>query len=454
MKRKTNLFYLSGDDSNFITFSNYTESLTGNFLATDWKMFPSKFICMRIKFLEDATDENDYNLRKAAFIKYIARYYENKMAFLRDYCTTNDLNTEKKLKPLNYLLEALYRINENVFEYSYTNTYVSNSVVDTSYYYNINTDNITSVDNLPTNNDNVKMTFVGDITEQDYNGVYADAIQVISSGDVNKGNLIMSSSNNDDTISGGVEYNETSYYLYGWVENNQYIGPSPYNKETPIYDYDNYYNTDSNIVGISTKANTDDVNIKFNILIPLFDLVNINVDTNTVQLVEEETVIDPNTNKEIKGIDLTTDNEYVKNVPTGIWFSEELVNLKRDTNTGYAPSWSLLLSSQFKPFPYSQKIPTEITQDATKEAFATYSQVLIRQNKIMDMFENVSSEVSNIKTYFNDLQSKLNVVSTPYTLDAMHSELISFEKNIEDKLTAFKEEIYSYIANNWKGYIS
>ena len=38
MKRKTNLFYLSGDESNFLTFSNYGESLTGNFLATNWKI--------------------------------------------------------------------------------------------------------------------------------------------------------------------------------------------------------------------------------------------------------------------------------------------------------------------------------------------------------------------------------------------------------------------------------
>ena len=42
MKRKTNLFYLNGPDSKFITFSNYTEALTGNFLSTDTKLFPSR----------------------------------------------------------------------------------------------------------------------------------------------------------------------------------------------------------------------------------------------------------------------------------------------------------------------------------------------------------------------------------------------------------------------------
>ena len=44
MKRKTNLFYVDGPDSKFITFSNYTEALTGNFLSTDTKLFPDKFL--------------------------------------------------------------------------------------------------------------------------------------------------------------------------------------------------------------------------------------------------------------------------------------------------------------------------------------------------------------------------------------------------------------------------
>ena len=48
MKRKTNLFYTNGPDSKFITFSNYTESLTGNFLSTDTKLFPDKFLCLKI----------------------------------------------------------------------------------------------------------------------------------------------------------------------------------------------------------------------------------------------------------------------------------------------------------------------------------------------------------------------------------------------------------------------
>ena len=108
MKRKTNLFYTTGPDSKFITFSNYTESLTGNFLSTDTKIFPSRFIALYIKGLNKNT--------KAALIKYLADYYESKLAALRDHFDYNKSDIEKSVPPLNYLLEALLRIkgiNEN-----------------------------------------------------------------------------------------------------------------------------------------------------------------------------------------------------------------------------------------------------------------------------------------------------------------------------------------------------
>ena len=54
MKRKTNLFYKSASqDSNFLTFSNYTESLTANLMSTDNKIFPSTFLCINIPKLYD-----------------------------------------------------------------------------------------------------------------------------------------------------------------------------------------------------------------------------------------------------------------------------------------------------------------------------------------------------------------------------------------------------------------
>ena len=152
MKRKTNLFYTTGPDSKFITFSNYTESLTGNFLSTDTKIFPSRFIALYIKGLNKNT--------KGALIKYIADYYESKLAVLRDHFDYNKSDIEKSVPPLNYLLEALLRIKEintETNEVSYTHSVAANVIKD---------DNETS--NLISDSDVIKCKYISDITEQDY----------------------------------------------------------------------------------------------------------------------------------------------------------------------------------------------------------------------------------------------------------------------------------------------
>ena len=48
MKRKTNLFYTEGVDSKFLTFSNYTEAMTGNYLSTNIRLFPTMFLCVKL----------------------------------------------------------------------------------------------------------------------------------------------------------------------------------------------------------------------------------------------------------------------------------------------------------------------------------------------------------------------------------------------------------------------
>lgn len=435
MKRKSNLFYLSGDDSRYISFSNYGESLTGNFLATDWKLFPSKFICMYIKYL-DVENEDTYNARKTVLIKYLASYYENKLAFLRDYCIDNSFNIEKQLLPLNYLLEALYRMPEDIYNME-----------------------LKDIGNISGNNDDVMISFIGDITEQDYNGTYTDTINIITSGDIAKGDIILADT---DTFT-GIDYNNIvtntteREYLYGWTEpdnvyGTQYCGPTYYKDVKPVFDKDSVYYIKSFIKGLSTTKH-EDSNIKFNIIIPLYDLININKDTNVTNIVEDEKIIINDV--EQNGIDLSdTNTGYIKNVPMGMWFSDEVIELKRNKETGYAPSWSLLLSSQFKPFPYSQKIPTDITQDSTKESYATYAQILIRQNKLLDILEKLENNIVKLNKRIDAFETRLNSSNTTYTFDNMQREMINFQNHVETSQNAFKNEIYSYIANNWKGYIS
>lgn len=422
MKRKTNLFYLSGDESNFLTFSNYGEALTGNFLATDWKLFPSRFLCLYIKYL-DVDNIKTFNERKKQFIQYLTANYENKLAFLRDYCIENNISIEKTLNPLGYLMDALYRIQNNTD---------NNELKILSEY---------KGENLATNDD-IKLYFVGDITEQDYNGTYTDIINIINSNDKPLGKVKFNYT--IDKIAAST--NETT--LHGWDISD--LGSF---NVAPIFDDSNakeyYINTFFKEISYNKNSSEDQIinepNIKFNVLIPLFDYVNISLNTNDTQISETD---------DTYKINDTNSDSKIKNIPLGIWINDSVVELKRNIETGYSPAWSLMLGTQFKPFPYSRKMNIEHADTSTNsDAFATYSQVLMRQNQLLQKFEDVLGKITILQNKYNSLESKLNTVGTSYTSDRLRTEMINFEEYQQNKLNAFKDEVYSYILNKWKGYI-
>lgn len=446
MKRKTNLFYLSGADSNFLTFSNYAESLTGNYLSTDTKLFCATFLCIEFDYLikeEGMTVEEwcstdtegnitgEYPKRKAELIGFLAAYYENKLAFLRDKCIENNELIEKKLLPLNYLLDAFnlfcaLKTKEQGKEYSFS------------------------------------IKYVGETSEHQYNGVYSDNICIIDTGEYSYGTVILDPSFDTTTVE-KYEYpvSETTY-LYGWTDaDNNYRGPKEYTYTSPFvdsiirnavngesgttYTYSYYYFVTSNVTGIQLTRSTD--SIAFNMLIPLYDTVNINADTNT-NIINEDNEI---ANKEVISLS-NNDNLYISNVPLGIWFSgEEEVTLNRTNNYNYYPSWSLVISSQFKPFPYSEKMPTESDKNTNALAFQTYSEILIKQNQLIDSLLSFQTQLNDIKKSVNDIQARLNT-ATSYALDDIHTDIIKYKNAIDEKVE-YLENYVNDIANNqyvWK----
>lgn len=226
MKRKTNLFYTSGEDSKFLTFSNYTEALTGNFLSTNIKVLPNKFICLNIP-----------NLNKEDFIKnHLVAYYENKLAVLRDAKTP--------VNELGILIETIQNY--------------------------INIDGTQS---------GIEAVHIGNITEQDYNGTFTDIICVIDSSNITpyKFDNITHTDAENPEFTPVFEDNSEVNYLYGWYDTNTttvYTGPAAYANIEPKHDVDNnyYVNTNYTIDPINSNANS----IQFNVIIPLFTIANIN----------------------------------------------------------------------------------------------------------------------------------------------------------------------------------
>ena len=453
MKRKTNLFYTQGPDSKFITFSNYTECLTGNFLSLETKLFSDKFLCLKINNLNSNT--------KIDFIKYLASYYENKLAMLRDHNINNNSNIENNIYPLAYLLEAILNICSYDNEEWYIDEDKLNSIKINNYVtseFDFNEGN-----NILTN----LITYVGEITEQDYNGIYSDTICSIDLNMYNEGNIVIkdySTYNLENKLSTtkSDEFNNI-IKLYGWEDDNLTI--SDYDNVQSIYD--NVSKSNNIINGGTYNFNTllskielheikkDDINynktLRFNILIPLFNLVNknINHDNWSIYNEDEQTYI--------KYIDLSKSLSHIYDVPFGMWIngdeeSDTFIELKKDISLNMYPSWSLLISSQFKPFPYSnQLIEENYSKESILHAHATYAEILSKLNNFMDSFSTLNNGLNSLANRVERIEELLKDADIKDTVNSniskFESELIDTKNEVKNDINNLKETIYGYIDN-------
>jgi len=421
MQRKTNLFYSTNQDSNFLTFSNFTEALTGNFLSTDWKVYPSRFLCLYIPKLEEVPEGENKESVKADFIKnYLVAYYENKLAFLRDYYTSkllsnemNNFDIEGDVNSLAWLFEAIKKFDE---EY--------------------------------------EITFIGDVTEFDYKGTYTDTICIIDSSDgYNSNNKVDSfriNVNSEEVIG----YENESNVLYGW-DSEELVG-SPYEETTIKFENDNREYSIYSEYELSESISENN-SIRFNVIIPLFDITDINYQTNFTDTDNEETNIKENLelknyhyeNGELVKVDIDYSDKEKRSInnPLGIWFADEVIELKRDQNSKYSPSWSLVISSQFKPFPYSNQYHNnDITSKDNQQAFATYAKILAQQSDLSNKLNNISTRLTKIEqlvarlnqTNFETISNKLHDYELLFNL--MQEKVDSIDSNIDDKLSLLEKK--------------
>jgi hypothetical protein len=348
MKRKTNLFYNTGQDSKFVTFSNYTEALTGNFLSTNTKLFPSVFLCLNVPKL----NTNNEDVKRDFIINTLISRYENKLATLRDNIS------ETNILPLNYLLEYLYKY-----------------------------DNTTTIE------------YIGNITEQDYLGAYTDTICTIDTELFQNAKVFINENINPNNIEGEDK-------LYGWWEGDTYLGPSIYKNINPIFDSSNSYTYNSGLIIELNKPSKDIKKIKFNVLIPLFTFVNIKDKFEFADLEEEY-----------------LQTTYNRNVPLGMWFANDYIELVSDNL--YGQSWSLAIGSQFKPLPTEQQLHSDITKTSNAEAFQTFAQILTRQNQLIDVVKKsistieIQNQIDNTNPYTDEERAEVSKI--PYKQDTLIS---------------------------------
>ena len=425
--RKTNLLYSTyiGEENSFLTFSNYTEAMTGNHLSVNTKMFPSTFLCAYINVTPD-------NI--GSFINTIVGKYENKLAFLRDTFTKDsNISVEDNIYPLEYLINTLKDF-DNEFSINY----------------------------------------VGQVTEQDYNGTFCDTMCIISTED-NGGNATL----HDVTVSDvtvtkkTVDYNNSYKYLYGWssydATKNSYIynGPSIYKNVEPLFDNDknnsyiyvSSYKYDKLIFTPDTNAKS----IEFNCIIPLFDIVNVDPKSNESNITEpsdtelsdtkpsdtESSDTEPSKLPNIIEVDLTSST---CNVPMGIWFSQGFnkITLQRDETSGFWPSWSLVLSSQFKPFPKSPHLQSDTQNVSSTDAFGTFAQILVEQARLTDEHTDIAVNAQALSNRISDVESRINNISTNKSLDDLKNKVDQIDTKLAS-LTESIEKVNSLISSiTWK----
>lgn len=421
--RKTNLLYSTyiGEENSFLTFSNYTEAMTGNHLSVNTKMFPSTFLCAYINVTPD-------NI--GSFINTIVGKYENKLAFLRDTFTKDsNISAEDNIYPLEYLINTLKEFDKS---------------------FSIN--------------------YVGQVTEQDYNGTFCDTMCIISTED----NGGKATPNPVTVAKKTVDYNNSYDYLYGWssydATNNSYIynGPSIYSNVKPLFDKlsDNDNNENNSYIYVSSyehdklifTPDTKAKSIEFNCIIPLFDIVNVDPKSNESNITEpldrelsdtESSDTEPSKQLNSIEVDLTSST---CNVPMGIWFSQKFkkITLQRDETSGFWPSWSLVLSSQFKPFPKSPHLQSDTQNISSTDAFGTFAQILVEQARLTDEHTDIAVNVQALSNRISNVESKINNISTNMSLDALQNKIDQIDTKLAS-LTESLEKVNSLISSiTWK----
>lgn len=381
--RRANLFNVDPVPQ-FVTFSNYGESMTGTATAVNSKIYPSAFICLYINNLN--TEDKIRNFIKDTLVGY----YENKLAIGRDAYKDSLSDTEQYIKPLDILLRAIEKFDSN---YS--------------------------------------IKYISDIVEQDYNGIWSDFMCSINLNNAAYYKYTVTKST--DTAQDKLKVQlPSSFYTscpYNWrVTTNsttKYVGPSPYSSTSitlddttnKLYDYNTYIKT------ISRTKSTSST-LQFNVLIPLYDRIVDNPaspgETSSHSLYLHTDLTGGGTVYESSPSTVTDKSETLYNtlVPYGMWFSgTSPITLYYNTNTATAnfvqPTWTLTLSSQFKPFPYSNQFSpatstsagTASDENTKPELHDTFAQVLARQNQMMQKLDEYNRTIASLQNEINLLKN-------------------------------------------------
>jgi chitinase len=161
------------------------------------------------------------------------------------------------------------------------------------------------------------------------------------------------------------------------------------------------YKINSYLKSITFENKTDnEKSLEFNVIIPLYDIVNINYKSSFNNISTDDVFID-----------LTDyNNLYIKNIPLGIWFADRDIELRTDGL--YGQTWSLAIGSQFKPLPTMQNNYSDVSgNNSSALEYSTFAQILARQNGLLKSYQDLIVTVNNLTNRIQELEKQIDTTN-------------------------------------------
>jgi hypothetical protein len=172
--------------------------------------------------------------------------------------------------------------------------------------------------------------------------------------------------------------------------------------------------------------------IKFNCVIPLFDVINVSIEENTNNIDE--------INEDI--------HKYLK-IPYGIWLTDNPIVLHKD-NDNISQSWSLVVSSKFSPYPMGVKIEDTIIKDIEKY---TYAELLAKNSELLNLYNNLLVKYDKLYSDIygiNGIKTKLSNIEQLYPsniheiYDNINNLIMDSENRVDNIIKEFKTKFDSF----------
>ena len=212
---------------------------------------------------------------------------------------------------------------------------------------------------------------------------------------------------------------------------------------SPIYDENDSdgvcYNIGSKIKQLDIEPINSDSNnrdIEFNCVIPLFDIRNINSEN-----ISKNTILE-------------FDDCKRSNIPLGIWISPEVIKVSK--YAGHAQSWSLVVGSKFSPLPYSSAntIDDNNSFDASivkDMIYLTYSELLANHANLQNKYNEALNTIQNLETKVRNIENQLSSLILQSNLEKISEMIDNKFVNLQNEFNSKMKLIEEYIANlKWK----